>query len=42
MEVHRRNLDVQVKSVLVEQDSTTSLMSHTETIRQVVVIKVFS
>ena len=37
VEVYRGNLDVWVKSVLIEQDCTTSIMGHIETIRQVVV-----
>ena len=40
VEVHRGNLDVRVKSVLIEKDSTASTMGHIETIRRVHVIKV--
>ena len=41
MEVHRGNLDVWVKGVLIEQDCATSVVSHKDPIRQAVVVKVF-
>ena len=42
MEVHRRNLGVWVKGVLFDQNCATSIVGHTEPIRQVVVVQVFN
>ena len=42
MEVFRGNLDVRVKSVLIAQDSTASIMGHIEMICQELVLKVNS
>ena len=40
VKVYRGNLDVRVKSVLVEHEGTPSIMGHIETIRQELAIKV--
>ena len=42
VEKKRGNLDVQVNSVLIEQDSTTSIMGHIEMTRQVLVLEVLN
>ena len=41
VDVYRDILDVRIKGVLIEQDSTTSIMGHKETIRTVLVTKVY-
>ena len=42
MEGFRGNLGVQVKSVVIEQDSTASIMGHIEMTRQVLVLEVLN
>ena len=42
MEVNRSNFDVLVKSVLVEQNRTPSMMFHIEPIHQVLLVKIFN
>ena len=42
MEVHRRNFDVRVRSVLVEQNRTPSMVCHKEPIRQKLVVQIFN
>ena len=42
MEIHRSILDVWMKSVLVEQNRTSSIMCHMEAMCQELVVKIFN